>query len=115
MKIVDAYIQDKNFFKQYRCVDNNDIKAIVNTSLFQAYTASVNSLYPLNDEPIDNIGLLNERYRQMIEDENDLFRDLIQQQMSIDNTTRDIMMKQSLQGIALIFNIPCSEFIYSRK
>jgi hypothetical protein len=46
--------------------------------------------------------LLNERYRQMISDENELFQDLIQQQVNIDNATRDMMLQQNLQGISTL-------------
>lgn len=102
MKIVNAYIQDKNFFRQYRCIDNNDVKCILNTSLFQAYTTSTDTFHPLNDESDDNMELLNERYRQMISDENELFQDLIQQQINIDNATRDMMLQQNLQGISIL-------------
>jgi hypothetical protein len=102
MKIVNAYIQDKNFFRQYRCIDNNDVKCILNTSLFQAYTASTDTFHPLNEESDDNMELLNERYRQMISDENELFQDLIQQQVNIDNATRDMMLQQNLQGISTL-------------
>ncbi len=99
MKIVNAYIQDKNFFRQYRCIDNNDVKCILNTSLFQAYTASADT-NPFNEEPVENIDSLNERYRRMIDNENELLHDLIQQQINIDNATRDMMLRQDLQGMS---------------
>lgn len=101
LKIVNAYIQDKTFFRQYRCIDNSDVKCILNTSLFQAYTSNADT-NPFNEEPVDNIELLNERYRRMIDNENELFHDLIQQQINIDNTARDLMSSQDLQGISLM-------------
>ena len=34
--------------------------------------------------------------------ENELFQDLIQQQINIDNATRDMMLQQNLQGISIL-------------